>query len=293
MGALRSFAANRLGFSRAERLRTYLWFQVLHRLPPINLKLRTRHGILKISNKDQVIGRLLFTHREFELEKIELAMSLLRCLGLTPSTKMVLDIGANIGTVVLPLMRDSWFAAAIAIEPEIRNFDLLEENIRLNGMSGKVDALNIALSDHEGIMRLQLSPDNFGDHRIVVNIAEPGRELVDVPVHRLDDVLAQRKISSKEVGLIWMDVQGHEYHVLKGAAGLLSDDVPLLMEFWPFGLVKAGVDLAAYVDLLRCAYSRFHDLAEVESPAQPIDDLFRRFDWHRDDGWFTDLLFVR
>ena len=293
MSASNSRAANSLIAVGAERLRTYLWFQVLKRLPPIKLKLRTRHGVLKISNKDQVIGRLLFTRREFELEKIQRAMSLLRRLGRAPSTKMVLDIGANIGTVVVPLIRDRWFAEAIAIEPEGRNFGLLEENIQLNGMSGKIRVLNIALSDHEGTMRLQLSPDNFGDNRIVVDNAEPGCETGDVSVLRLDDLLAQMGISSKDVGLIWMDVQGHEYHVLKGAGGLLSDDVPLVMEFWPFGLLKAGVDRATYVTSLRCAYSQFYDLAESGAPARPVDEMFNQFDWHQRKGWFTDLLFVR
>ena len=207
----------------------YWWYQVLRRLPLLFIKVRTRHGVLRISSHDQVIGRLLFVNREFEYDKILKTLVLLKRLGRVPSNSTVLDIGGNIGTVALPFVQEGWFSSAVAVEPEPRNFQLLMENIHLNGLEGKVQPLNIALSDHEGTMELQLSPDNFGDNRMVIGEPEAGWQIVKVPVRRLDDVLKDQGISPLEVGLIWMDVQGHEYHVLKGAERLLSTDVPLLM----------------------------------------------------------------
>ncbi len=275
-----------------EWLRAHVWYQVLRRLPPLYLKLRTRHGVLRISSRDQVIGRLLFINKEFEYDKIQKTLALLKHLGRAPSTRTVLDIGANIGTVALPLVREGWFPAAVAVEPEPRNFRLLSDNIRLNRLGGRIQALNIALSDHEGTMKLQLSADNFGDNRIVVGEAEAGWETVDVPVRRLDDVLKDRGIAPKDVGLIWMDVQGHEYHVLKGAERLLSGDAPLLMEFWPFGLTKAKVDNAAYAAFLQRFFTRFYDLAEKGSPSRPIEEFSRLFETYPGES-VTDILFVK
>ncbi len=275
-----------------EWLRAHLWYQVLRRLPPLYPKLRTRHGVLRISSRDQVIGRLLFINKEFEYDKIQKTLALLKHLGRAPSTRTVLDIGANIGTVALPLVREGWFPAAVAVEPEPRNFRLLSDNIRLNGLGGRIQALNIALSDHEGTIRLQLSADNFGDNRIVVGEAEAGWETVDVPVRRLDDVLKDRGIAPKDVGLIWMDVQGHEYHVLKGAERLLSGDVPLLMEFWPFGLMKAKIDKGVYAAFLQRFFTRFHDLAEEGSPSRLIAEFPRLFETYPGES-VTDLLFVK
>jgi FkbM family methyltransferase len=278
--------------SGMEWLRAHLWYQVLRRLPPLYLKLRTRHGVLKVSSRDQVIGRLLFVNREFEYDKIQKTMALLKNLGRAPSTRTVLDIGGNIGTVALPLVREGWFSSAVVVEPEPRIFDLLSDNILLNGLGGRIQALNIALSDHEGTMRLQLSADNFGDNRIVVGEAEPGWQTVDVAVRRLDNVLKDRRIAPATVGLIWMDVQGHEYHVLRGAESLLSGDVPLLMEFWPLGLMKAKVDKVDYVAFLRRFFGRFHDLAEEGSPSRPLAEISRLFETYPGES-FTDLLFVK
>jgi hypothetical protein len=53
-------------------------------------------------------------------------------------------------------------------------------------------------------------------------------------------------ISAAEIDLVWMDVQGHEAHVLAGATCLAG--VPVVTEFWPFGLRRAG------------ALARFHEL---------------------------------
>jgi len=276
-----------------EWLRTRIWYQLLRHLPPLHLNLRTRHGVLKISSRDQVIGRMLFINREFEYDKIQKTMEILKKGGRAPSGKIVLDIGGNIGTVSLPLIREGWFGSAIAIEPEPRNFNLLRENIRLNGLHRQIRPLNIALSDQNGTMRLQLSVDNFGDNRIVIGEAEAGWQTVDVPVRRLDDVLEEQKIAVEEVGLIWMDIQGHEFHALKGAESLLTRNVPLLMEFWPFGLMKAKVDKESYVELLRRSFSHFHDLAEVESPARPVEEMWRLFEAAPDEPLVTDLLFIR
>lgn len=275
-----------------EWLRAHLWYQVLGRLPPLYLKLRTRHGVLRISSRDQVIGRALFINKGFEYDKIHKTLALLKHLGRVPSMRTVLDIGGNIGTVALPLVLEGWFSSAVAVEPEPQNFRLLSDNIRLNGLDRRIQALNIALSDREGTMELQLSEDNFGDNRIVVGEAETGWQTVDVPVRRLDDVLEDLGIAQAAVGLIWMDVQGHEYHVLKGAERLLSGDVPLLMEFWPFGLMKAKVDKGGYVAFLQRFFARFHDLAEEGSPSRPIGEFSRLFETYPGES-VTDLLLVK
>jgi len=59
--------------SPAALLRRVVW-EVLHRAPERALTARTQHGVLSFSNKDRAIGRLLFTDRAFELDKIERAI---------------------------------------------------------------------------------------------------------------------------------------------------------------------------------------------------------------------------
>ncbi len=46
-----------------------------------------------------------------------------------------------------------------------------------------------------------------------------------------DDEVAAGNIPLADLGLAWIDVQGHELEVLKGARTLLAAGVPLVIEF--------------------------------------------------------------
>jgi FkbM family methyltransferase len=290
--------------SAAAIVRRVAW-EVLHRLPERTLTARTKHGVLSFSSKDRAIGRLLFTRREFELDKIDRALRCATAAGvLAPRNDgWLLDVGANVGSVCIPLVRGGVFTHAAAFEPEPKNYAHLVRSLALNGVDARtIRPINAALSSANGTAHLELAFTNFGDHRIRVEAPttshpecrEEDRAVIDVPVHRLDDVVAGLGIPAAAVRLIWIDAQGHESQVIEGATALVAAGVPVVTEFWPYGLARAGAEGKAFGEVMRSRFTAFYDLSEAAPRRRPIADvaaLFARYP--ADPGTaFTDLLLV-
>ncbi len=138
----------------------------------------------------------------------------------------LLDVGANVGTYSL-------FAAirghrVIAIEPESQNYALLNENIFVNKLDGRLEAYNLALSDSDGATRLFLS--KFGAANALHTV---GRE-VDF---RHQPMKAAFRQGIMEMTLdtflagtgdffpshIKIDVDGAEKRIIEGASRTLMD----------------------------------------------------------------------
>jgi len=139
----------------------------------------------------------------------------------------------------------------------------------------KIDVRAVAVSNYVGTAELELSPTNSGDHRVRQStldgeFGEANRMTVIVPVTSL----AEASLSVEDVGLIWMDVQGHEGHVLSGA-GILLGSVPVVSEYWPYGLQRAG-GLEMFKDAVRSHYSRVVVIRSASSV--PSGSLFEARD---------------
>jgi FkbM family methyltransferase len=203
---------------------------------------------------DPWIGRGLLLDGGFGIGQVRAAQSVLHSRGI--QIDHLLDVGANIGTTTIEWLSRLDVSRATAFEPEPANFGWLSHNILLNGLQGRVALHQVALADREGVVTLELSPDNPGDHRVRLSdhpgaMAEEHRRTVTVPVAPLDTF----DIPLLGSTFLCMDVQGHEGHVLDGAAALLEHQPPLMCEFWPYGLERAGgldrmlSHLAAYRNL--------------------------------------------
>jgi len=137
-----------------------------------------------------------------------------------------LDIGANIGYMTsLMAARVGERGKVLAFEPHAGLFVELESNCKhWAGTSGvgKVEAKNVALSDRQGVARLQLPPDwemNRGVASVVSSELVAGVSLSQsVNLERLDHLLPDMA----QVGLAKLDVEGHEAAVLQGAENLLE-----------------------------------------------------------------------
>jgi FkbM family methyltransferase len=277
-------------------------WKVLRKWPEFEVVVKTGRGVFGVSSRDAGVGRILFIHREYEWGVIDKALRIAVAAGkLAPrSAGLVLDIGANVGTVCIPLVRDGRFAGAIAVEPEAGNHRHLVRNLQRNGLAQVVRPFNCALSSSTGSATLELSK-NSGDHRVrmdaVASVAqryhEDRRPLASVPVYRLDDLLDNASVAASDVALIWMDVQGHESHVLEGAQKTLEAGMPVVAEFWPYGLARTGVSPDRFTRLMQDHFDTFYDLAEDVPVARPTADIRRLYDKHDHFKSFTDLLLIR
>lgn len=287
--------------SPASLFRRAVW-EVRHRLPAHALTARTKHGVLSFSNKDRAIGRLLYTDRAFELEKIDAAVRCGIAAGVLGETNRgwLLDVGANVGSVCIALVRRGIFARAVAFEPEPGNYAHLVRSLALNGIgAAAIRPVNLALSSTNGTATLELAFTNFGDHRIRVeapttshpDCREEDRAIVSVPVQRLDNAVASLSIAPADVSLIWIDAQGHEAQILEGAPALLGAGVPVVTEFWPYGLERSGAEGRRFGELVRSRFTAFYDLSDEAPRRQPVSDVGALYARYAGTS-FTDLLLV-
>ena len=212
------------------------------------------------------------------------------CLNL-----VFVDIGANIGHVCIPLLLYGICSRVIAIEPDPDNYKLLRCNAILNDIESKIDFHNIAVGRYSSeTLDLELSNDNFGDHRIRVSDApglykENSRQVRKVESKSLDSLFGA-KLTSEEL-MLWIDVQGYEGEVLAGASLLLANKPPVVIEFWPYGLKRSQ----GFESLIKAisVYDYFYDLLLDRPIAAPVNHLVDLYNSNIQNDHFTmDLLFV-
>ena len=217
-------------------------------------ELVTRHGRFRVSTLDTAVARDLYISGEFEEAVVARAFGVLEQRGLLREGKVdvLLDVGANIGVTCISLLHMGLIRRAVAMEPDTQNHRLLAANIKSNDLAGNIIDIRTAVSDFEGTVELELSVTNHGDHRIRSSgtcttrdvFAESARSVTRVPVRTLDGIMSALPPDYRSSStLLWMDVQGHESHVIDGAPALLSGGIPAVMELWPYGMERAGITL--------------------------------------------------
>jgi FkbM family methyltransferase len=232
---------------------------------------------------DRWVSAPLAAGQPYEPFQLRLALSLVG-----PGDR-VLDVGANVGVYTLPLAPRVGPAGRVyAVEPDPGNFALLRGNVARNGYENVV-LLDRAAAARTGPARLYRSADNQGDHRLSP-AAEP-RPSVAVAAVRLDDVLAD----AAPVALVKLDVQGAEGLALAGMRDLLgrSPGARLLLEFWPWGLARAGTPADAVLADLTALGFTFGYIDEARGRVTPVtaDGLLRDLPLAEDA--FVNLLCAR
>jgi FkbM family methyltransferase len=232
------------------------------------------------------VGENIYLYGEYDFQKLELA---LRLLGLS-NIETLVDVGANVGSFCIPAVARGFAQQSVAIEPEPTNLLMLTANIELNSMQHKVLLHQNAVGpvDNQSI-RLELSSENFGDHRITPTVGTPReRDSTTVTSMTLDTLVPNL---NPLTDLIFMDVQGFEKFVLDGATNAIQSRVPIVMEYFPEGIQEhcSLEDLLAVI----APYSGYYDLNLPVPVFTPLEGL-RDF-WHgllRGPFPFGDILLL-
>ena len=192
-----------------------------------------------------------------------------------PTHPTFIDIGANIGTSTIEALASGMFAEAVAVEPDSANYHLLTQNLHVNELADHVRTLDVAISDHDGAATLALgSEDSLGDYRLQDDL---GHSTAVVRTMTFDSFVQQCDVDLETVGLVWIDTQVHEGHVLSGARSLVEAGIPTFAEFWPAGMR----DVRGYERFLEHAATGWLHFAAMDAwmPAraeprlEPIDRL--------------------
>jgi FkbM family methyltransferase len=152
--------------------------------------------------------------------EIELRIAPLLC----DKKSIFVDIGADLGNYSVEMA--SHAASCVAFEPRLRFAAKLQELANTKGL--KIQVQPVALSDHSGAAHLRVIAEEPGRSTI-----ESSNRLDDsdgghlsehlVPKLRLDDY------GLKSVGLVKIDVEGHELAVLQGAEATLRQSGPTIL----------------------------------------------------------------
>jgi FkbM family methyltransferase len=208
------------------------------------------------------------------------------------------DVGANIGYfTLLAAQRVGESGRVFAFEPELRNYRLLNENLKLNGLQGRVTAVEAGLSVRDEEARLYLHPDNLGDHQLHA-AAERQRESRPVQLLSGSRYLAEQV---NRVDLVKVDTQGSEYQVIEGLMPLLQASIPdlrIVIELTPYSLRAAGSSGARLISLLETLGLPMSIIDHVEHElapcsAQELRSWCDNVDAHPEDEGFMNILVGR
>jgi FkbM family methyltransferase len=191
---------------------------------------------------------------------------------------VVADVGANIGTY------SQFFSACVGPGGLVHSFEPSRDNFkRLFAATRDVSNVRLtqaAVGERSGECTLYVSDKLNVDHRAYKADGD-SRRAVPTQMVALDDYFKP----GQRVDVIKMDIQGYEFHALRGAQRVLQEnpDINLLLEFWPAGLAQAGVRWEELVELLQqldmnLALVRSHGLVPFEAR-----------DVRSDISWYVNL----
>jgi len=165
---------------------------------------------------DNIIGKCLSEAGEFARAEVEF---LLDHLG---AEAVVYDVGANIGTICIPLARSRSRARFHAFEPQLSLYQLLLRNIVLNGLLG-IEAYPWAIGDFDGLIDFAApigdKSTNFGGVGRGTNDDGPR---IPVILRKLDSL----QLPSPQI--LKIDVEGFDLEVVQGGAALIRQHRPMV-----------------------------------------------------------------
>lgn len=179
----------------------------------------------------------------------------------------------------------------VAFEPNRSNHLLAQANIRIN--CGLETSLRCeAVGDVEGKQTLHKCGFNAGDHRLSKEAPFEGkRETEEVYCTKLDEYHGP-------INLLKVDVQGYEIRVLRGARRQLDSphSMAMALEYWPWGMDRAGDNKKEFADLVYDAGFRVHVVDNDTFKIHPVytkEHLLNIFDPVKKPMHFVNLWCVR
>ncbi|WP_406814319.1 FkbM family methyltransferase [Mycobacterium sp. M23085] len=179
--------------------------------------------------------------------------------------RISVDVGADLGEFTIAMLASS--RSVIAVEPRPAQARNLASMFEAVGAAVQVAA--VALSDEPGTMTMRVVAAEPGRSTIEAgnalgDVNDGEIESIDVPVRRLDD------LRLADVGLIKIDVEGHEIAVLHGATETLTRHRPaIVVEAEERHHANAVTEITGLLNGL--GYAGYFDLGGVRRPIAEFD----------------------
>lgn len=252
---------------------------------------------------DEYIAWHVYASGSFDADHRDALLGMMHSWGrIAPGRDLVVEIGANFGSHTVP------FALAglrvLAVEPVPLLFELLNENVRQNGLGDRVRCHRAAISQVPGSGRVLSPATNGGGSELAIDGRAPTfaprlptASTAEVTLEPLDRVLERHAVDPGDVAFAWSDAQGCEADVIASGRSLWAAGVPLYAELWPQGLEQQ----ASVAEFLALAGRHFRSFIEAQAlaagrlerrPVGELADLIESSGWRSDPDWHTDVLLL-
>ncbi|KJR40614.1 FkbM family methyltransferase [Candidatus Magnetoovum chiemensis] len=203
---------------------------------------------------------------------------------------VILDMGANIGYYTLIFAKCTGNKGKVfAFEPQCDNFNILKQNVLLNGLSNVI-VENYALSDIEQERNLFLCTANSAMHSIYPQ--DYCYSAVKTKCISIDDYF---KDSQMEINFAKIDIEGAEYFAIKGMQSIINnnENIKLCIEFSPYCLKTAGIESKDLLYLLQNIGFYLYNIDEDKGCVYPLD-INQTINTYTDEKEnFTNILCIK
>lgn len=234
---------------------------------PLGVKVKNagQNYVLQLDPANGAVDEYIYIHSYWE-EHVAFVIK-----KYLPAGGVFVDVGANIGAFTFMAAKIVGPAGKVhAFEPLPQLCDQMQLSKKYN-QAENVYIHNQGCAAEAGTITLRTNPKNIGGSS-AINGTEADT-LVKVDVVQLDSVLKD----SNRVDVIKIDVEGHEYEVLKGAQQLLKKHQPVIvLEFSPH--LYRLMDDSIVSDLLVFLKNQGYKMYDVDY-AREIGDVSEYIDW--------------
>lgn len=136
----------------------------------------------------------------------------------------IIHAGAGFGDF-LPALSKNCAGRIWTFEPNRENFECAKRTIEINALDNVVlQNFGLGANNETKFLRIAENGLALGPRSEVCESSESCPELQDFVTHTLDDLFPQQ-----DIALIHLDVEGHEFEILRGAARLIERCSPTII----------------------------------------------------------------
>lgn len=208
---------------------------------------------------------------------------------------VVIDAGANIGIYTLVATKlVGNYGKVYSFEPEPITFDNIKRNVIENACENVI-LTNKAVSSKTGKAKLSTwsRSKTAKTTNYLSNEENDLEDYVIVETVSLDDFFENKL---KKINIVKIDIEGSEFEALKGMKNIIeqNSEIKIFLEFNPFTLNRAGVDIPEFVDYLMGFNFVLNNIDEEKKELQPVDkNWLLEYAENKNDGHYTNLLCIK
>jgi FkbM family methyltransferase len=231
-----------------------------------NLRVQTKAGIFHLPNLLDMISIDLYMNGYYEKGLVD------HLISNVPPNGVFLDVGANIGSISIPLAKARPDVRIISVEASPWIFDILAKNVSANGCTN-ITPLNFAVFNESGKSLPMYAPkDLFGKGSLKSVYTSDGEMVQTITI---DDIRTTSEIGC--INYIKVDVEGFEAAVFNGMSEVAKNDKPrIIFEFSEWAELAAGFQACEAQSIILSKGYRLQEMDSNFKPVgQPVSTTFR------------------